>query len=86
VEEVAESLSAILAIEILAACRGLDLRRPRRPGRGVAAAYDVVRERVPERAEDRPLAPEIVAVRALVDGPELLAEAEEAAGPLVGIL
>jgi hypothetical protein len=65
-DHVSRDVASVLAIEILAACRGLDLRRPLRSGRGVDAAYEAVRARVPAQAEDRVLAPEIEAVREMV--------------------
>ncbi len=80
--EVADNVATILAIEILTAARGLDFRRPLRPGNGVEAAYDFVRARLPAVEEDAPLAPAIEAVRALVLGPDLLREVEDVAGPL----
>jgi histidine ammonia-lyase len=76
----------VLAIEMLAACRGLDLRAPLRPGPGVAAAYDTLRAEIPARAEDRPLAPEIDAARRLIVDGTLVDAAEAAVGPLAGIL
>jgi len=82
---VADDVASILAIEILAAARGLDIRRPLVPGKGVKAAYDFVRGRVPAREEDRMLAPEIETVRDIVLGEGLLAKVEEAVGPLTGI-
>ena len=82
---VADDVASILAIEILAAARGLDIRRPLVPGKGVKAAYAFVRGRVPAREEDRMLAPEIETVRDIVLGEGLLAKVEEAVGPLTGI-
>jgi len=84
--QVADEVAAVLAIEFLAACRGLDFRKPLRPGRGVAAAYDLLRERLPERDDDRPLAPEIETVKRMVLSGELIAAAEVVSGPLTGVL
>jgi histidine ammonia-lyase len=39
----------------------------------LARAHAVIRERVPRLEDDRPLHPDIVAVRALIDGGELVA-------------
>jgi histidine ammonia-lyase len=83
--EVAGNVATVLAIEILTAARGLDLRLPLRPGKGVAAAYDSLRERVPRMDEDRPLAPAIEAVRNLILEGTLLAAAESATTPLTGL-
>ncbi|MEN8149026.1 MAG: histidine ammonia-lyase [Planctomycetota bacterium] len=82
---VADDVGSILAIEILAASRGLDLRKPLAPGKGVKAAYDFVRGRVPAREEDRMLAPEIEKVRGIVLGEGLLEAVEKVVGPLIGI-
>jgi histidine ammonia-lyase len=62
----------VLAIEALCAAQGLDFRTPMRPGAGVARAHAVVRERVPHLDADRPPAPDIEAVRALVHAGDLL--------------
>jgi histidine ammonia-lyase len=51
--------ATVLAAEALCAARGLDLRAPLRPGRGVAAAHAVVRELVPASAGDRSPAPDL---------------------------
>jgi len=69
--EVAGNVATVLAIEILAAARGLDLRLPLRPGRGVEAAYEYLRRHVPRRN--------------LVLDEGLLAAAEEATGPITGL-
>jgi histidine ammonia-lyase len=81
---VADDVASILAVEILAAARGLDFRRPLSPGKGVLAAYEFLRNRLPARDEDRPLAPEIETVREMVLGEELLAAVEAVVGPLAG--
>jgi histidine ammonia-lyase len=59
----------VVAIELICAAQGLDFRMPLRPGRGVAAAYEAVRELVPTLAADRPPSPDIEALaKALRDG------------------
>jgi histidine ammonia-lyase len=63
-----------LAIELLAAAQALDFRRPLRAGRGVQAAWELIRSRVPHMAEDRELHKDIAAVR------DLLPDIEAAAG------
>ncbi len=61
-----------LAIEVLAACQALDFRRPLKPGRGVRAAYELVRSHVPSMEQDRELHKDIAAVAQLLDSGELL--------------
>lgn len=52
-------LESILAIELIAACQGLEFRRPLRAGRGVEQARTVVRRHVAPLAEDRVLSGDI---------------------------
>jgi histidine ammonia-lyase len=61
-----ERTATVLAVEALCAARGLDLRAPLRPGRGVAAARSVVREVVPPLDGDRSPAPDIAAAAAAI--------------------
>jgi histidine ammonia-lyase len=55
-----------IAIETLVAAQGLDLRGPLRAGRGAEAARAAVRSRVPTLLGDRELAPDILAVEAMI--------------------
>jgi histidine ammonia-lyase len=80
-----ENLRKVLAIEILAACQGIDLReRSGGPGASglsapTAAAYRLVRSAVPALGPDRVMYPDIEAVRALLAEGDLLRAAGEAA-------
>jgi len=80
--QVIENVTNCLAIEVLTAAQGVDQRRPLRPARGVAAAHAAVRRVVPELGDDRPLAPDIAAVAALIRSGALIHAAEAAAGAL----
>jgi histidine ammonia-lyase len=71
-----------LAIEALAAAQGLDLRGPLAPAPGTAAALSSVRSVSPFLDEDRSLAPDIGAVRALIAEGRLRAAVEAEIGPL----
>jgi histidine ammonia-lyase len=64
--ESAQLLETVLALELLAAAQGLEFLKPLTPGRGVAAAYQRIREHVPPLRQDRELGPDIRAVEALV--------------------
>jgi histidine ammonia-lyase len=59
-------LETVLALELLTAAQGLEFLKPLRPGRGVAAAYGLVRERVEPLERDRVMGPDIEAAEALV--------------------
>jgi histidine ammonia-lyase len=77
------NLAAILAIELVVAARGLDLRAPLEPGAGTAAALAAVRTAgVPGTGPDRWLAPELAAAESLVASGDLLAAVEDSVGAL----
>jgi histidine ammonia-lyase len=61
-----EGLAQVLAIEVMAAARALDLRAPLKPAAGTGAALSAVREVCAGPGPDRELAPEIAAVTGLV--------------------
>jgi histidine ammonia-lyase len=61
-----DNLRNILAIELLAACQGIDLLSPLRTGREAQKAYDLVRSVSARVGEDRALAPDIAAVAARI--------------------
>ena len=55
-----------IAIELLTAAAGIDLRKPLEPGLGVRAAHALIRQHVPPFDEDRPLSEEIERVANLI--------------------
>ncbi len=71
--QVADFTRSCLAIEILVAAQALDLRAPLRPGRGVHAAHQLVRQRVPTLDRDREVHRDVSQVSALIDSGELVA-------------
>lgn len=77
------NLERILAVEIVAAARGLDLRAPLAPAPATAAARDALRERVPGPGPDRFLAPELARAGELVASGALVRAAEALAGRLL---
>lgn len=72
---IGDHVRTVLAIELLCAAQGLDLRRPLRTTAPLEAVHAAIRARVPAMMVDRPLAPDIAAVRALIDDGTLLAAA-----------
>ncbi|GAA1863298.1 histidine ammonia-lyase [Myceligenerans crystallogenes] len=87
-----DGLGSVLAIEVLTACRALDLRLAERSGGspwgaerfapGTRAVHDAVRGVAGGPGPDRVLAPEIAAVTQLVTGGDLVAAAGAAVGSL----
>ena len=71
-EQILGHVEIIVAIELLSAAQGIDLRRHRdgqrdaRLGKGTAAAYNLIRQSVPVIDHDVTLSPYIEEVRRLV--------------------
>jgi histidine ammonia-lyase len=80
--DIVENTETVLAIELLCACQGLDLRRPLQPGAATRAARDLVRRHIPHLDQDRLMYPDIEAAKRLIRDGELLQEV----APLVGEL
>lgn len=72
----------VLATEVLCAAQGLEFRNGLRPGRGVEAAYQHVREHVRPLGRDRTLHRDLEAVERLIRTRSLLQAVEAACGPL----
>jgi histidine ammonia-lyase len=77
-----ENLGRILAVELVAAARGLDLRAPLEPAAGTGAALGVLREHVGGPGPDRWLAPELAEAERLVAGGLVLDAIRGAVGEL----
>jgi histidine ammonia-lyase len=70
--QVAEHTRSCLAIELLAGAQAIDMRLPVKAGRGVRAAHQLIRSRVPTMNEDRELHIDIEEVQRIIDSGELL--------------
>jgi histidine ammonia-lyase len=77
-----DGLQRVLAVEILTAARGLDLRAPLAPAPATGAVLAALRATVPGPGTDRYLAPEIEAAVALVASGAAVRAAEQVTGPL----
>jgi len=64
--EMAENTANIIAIELLAACQGIELRQPLRTSPILQQAFDLVRSKVAFYDQDRFFAPDIAAIKTLV--------------------
>jgi histidine ammonia-lyase len=76
------NLTSLLAVELLAGVRGIQLRAPLVPSPAGVAAVDAVRAFAGEPGPDIFLAPALEAARQLIAGPALRAEIEARIGPL----
>jgi len=66
--DIAENTANILAIELLAAAQGVDLRAPNKTSGALQRVMDTVREAVPHYELDHYFAPDIAAIAQLVQG------------------
>jgi histidine ammonia-lyase len=79
---VLDNLTSLLAVELLAAVRGLQLRAPLTPSPAGRAAVAALADVVGEPGPDVFLAPLMEAAREAVRDPELRAAIEREVGPL----
>jgi len=78
-----DGLARVLAIELLTAARGIELRAPLRPGPATGAVIAALREAgAPAPGPDRWLSPEIDVAVHFVTGGQAVAAAESVTGPL----
>jgi histidine ammonia-lyase len=80
---VLENLTHILAVELVAASRALDLRSPLQPSPATSAVRDLLRKHVPGPGPDRVLAPELHAAEALVRSGAVVEAARAVVGRLL---
>ncbi len=80
--EAVANLRRIIAVELVCAARGLELRSPLEPAAGTGAALAAIREADAGPGIDRYLAPELGAVTALISSAAISAAAEAAVGEL----
>ena len=79
---VLDNVTSILAVELIAAARALDLRAPLKPAPATAGVRDLVRKHVPGVGPDRVVAPELAAAEALIRSGAVVAAAQAVTGPL----
>ena len=72
---IVDNVRNVIAIELLCAAQGIDLRAPFRPGPALDAAHAVLRARVPKLETDRVVSCDVETVRALLDDGSFLAAA-----------
>jgi histidine ammonia-lyase len=80
---VLDNLTSLLAVELVAAVRGLQLRAPLMPSPAGRAAIDAVSRFAGEPGPDVFLAPVLEQARAVIAGRALRADVEATVGPIV---
>ena len=80
--EILRNVQVVLAIEMMCAAQAFEFHQGRRPGKGTAIAYDLIRTKVPKLVDDRVLHPDIEAIRQMVEDCSILEAVEAEIGPL----
>ncbi|MBQ6904356.1 MAG: histidine ammonia-lyase [Lachnospiraceae bacterium] len=80
--EIGRNVRRVLAMELMVACQGVDLRGDKGLGKGTKAAYDLVRRQVATLEEDREMYDDINYCEQIMEDGSLLAEVEKAIGKL----
>ncbi|MDO5097079.1 MAG: histidine ammonia-lyase [Peptostreptococcaceae bacterium] len=80
--EIAENAKNVLAMELMGACQGIDLRGIKVLGKGSRVAYDVVRKRISFVEKDRVMYTDINRYAAILDSRELIEKVENAVGEI----
>ncbi|WP_313341451.1 histidine ammonia-lyase [Sedimentibacter sp.] len=81
-KEIMENVRRVLAMEIMCACQGIDLRTNKGLGTGTAPVYKKVREYVPVLKEDRPLYEDINKCEELIINGTIIDVCEKEAGEI----
>ena len=74
--QILKNVQAVLAIEILTACQGLEFHKPMKPGKGTQTAYNAIRKIIKPLDTDRVLYIEIEKVIGLIRNNILLNDVE----------
>ncbi|HEX9252686.1 MAG TPA: histidine ammonia-lyase [Ignavibacteriaceae bacterium] len=64
--QILKNVQAVLAIEILTACQGLEFHKPMKPGLGNRIAYELIREKIPAQENDRIIYKDIESVKTIL--------------------
>ena len=80
--EVIDNVTSILAVELCAAARAQEMRRPLEPSPATLAVRNALRKLVPGAGSDRVVAPDLEAARSLIATGAVVEAAELIVGPL----
>jgi histidine ammonia-lyase len=81
--EIMENVRRVLAMEIMCACQGIDMRGNKGLGKGTKPVYEAVRKSVPVLTEDRPLYEDINECEQLIIDGTLVKVCQEDAGEIL---
>ncbi len=81
-QQIIDNAWYVVAIELLCGAQAIEFRKPLKPGRGTAVAYELIRQIVPKLEEDRPLQYDINHLTEFIRSGKLLQAVEQTVGVL----
>jgi histidine ammonia-lyase len=82
IQRILRNTQYVLAIELMLGCQALDFKKNLKPGKGVLAAYKLIRTKIPYISEDRILYPYVEEIKKMIKNGELLEAVEKNIGKL----
>ena len=78
--EIGRNVRRVLAMEMMVACQGIDMRGNKGLGKGTQAAYELVRKGCPRLEEDREMYEDINYCEKIIEDGSLIKAVEAAMG------
>lgn len=82
IQRILRNTQYVLAIELMLGCQALDFKKGKKPGKGVKAAYDLVRSSVPYLKQDKVIYPDVEKIKEMIKSEQLVQAVEKAIGTL----
>lgn len=82
IQRIIRNTRYVLAIELMLGCQALDFKKGKKPGKGILAAYQLIRKEVPYIKNDSILYPYVFKIFQLINNGKLVETVENAAGRL----
>lgn len=82
IQRILRNTQYVLAIELMLGCQALDFKKGKNPGKGVMAAYKLIRTVIPYIKEDIVIYPYLEKIKELVRTGKIVQAVEQAIGPL----
>jgi histidine ammonia-lyase len=82
IQRIIRNTRYVLAIELMMGCQALDFKKGKKPGKGILAAYKLIRKKVPYLKKDSIMYPMVKEIFDLIESGELVEEVESQIGLL----
>lgn len=82
IQRILQNTQYVLAIELMLGAQALDFKKGKRPGKGIQAAYNLIRSLVPYLKKDKVIYKDVEKIKEIVKSGALVAAVEKAIGAL----